>query len=231
MANYYDTWNPADFNIDANYQLAIREFTRGQIQGDVLDAGCGSRIVYSLRDASSWNGVDVSEIMTDHAIFSEKPDELEAHFHKADIRALPFADNSFDTVIVQFVLHHLGERSRKESFRQVGSALAELKRVTRSGGRILIIENASGPLEWPYHQFFPLFWRLGLVFGSRLPFFLRYGQIKQMAKATGLKFVSSVNIPIDEKIYNPVLKFHVPTFFSSQLFMKMTILLFDMPNE
>jgi ubiquinone/menaquinone biosynthesis C-methylase UbiE len=231
MTEYYDTWDPANFDINANYQLAIREFTRGQVQGDVLDAGCGSRIVYSLRNAASWNGVDVSEIMTGQAVFNEKPDWLEVRFHKADIRSLPFTEKSFDTVIVQFVLHHLGERSRKESFRQVSRALNELKRVTRTDGKIIIVENASGPLEWPYHLLFPLFWRLGLALGSRLPFFLRYGQIKQLAKGAGLKFITAMHIPIDEKIYNPVLKFRVPTFFSSELFMKMTLFLFERCDE
>lgn len=231
MSIYYDTWNSDAFEINANYQRAIREFTRGLITGDVLDAGCGARIVYSLNSASSWNGIDVSEVMTEKAVFSEKPDSLSATFHKADIRSLPFAENSFDTTVVQFVLHHLGEQNKGESFRQVSQAIAEVKRVTRAGGKILIVENASGLLEWPYHLCFPLFWRAGLAFGTRLPFFLRYGQMKKLATEGGLNFITAMHIPIDEKIYNPVLRLRLPSFFSSDFFQKMTIFLFEQPDD
>jgi SAM-dependent methyltransferase len=56
----------------------------------------------------------------------------------ADVQRLPFAAESFDTVLVRDLLHHVHDR---------GLALAELWRVLRPGGRLSVLEvNALNPL-------------------------------------------------------------------------------------
>jgi ubiquinone/menaquinone biosynthesis C-methylase UbiE len=231
ITDYYDTWDPESFGNDAGYQQAIREFTRGLIKGHVLDTGCGSRVVYSLSQADSWTGVDISRKMSEHIIFFEKPNNLTCKFHLADIRNLPFKDNVFDTVVVQFILHHLGEKNRKNTYIQVEKAFKQLKRVIRPGGKIIIIENTPGFLERPYHVFYPILWKIGLSFGVRLPYFLKPCQLKFFAAKEKCNYISAVQIPINEKIYNPVLKMRVPAFFSSDLFQKMMLFLFEVGDE
>jgi SAM-dependent methyltransferase len=63
-----------------------------------------------------------------------------ASFVVGDATALPFADGSFDLAATQKVLHHV---HRPEL------ALAELARVTRPGGRVLVIDQLApvDPLE------------------------------------------------------------------------------------
>ena len=56
-------------------------------------------------------------------------------FHQADLRALPFADASFDHAFICFVLEHLPDP---------GAALAELRRVVRPGGNLTVIEGDHG---------------------------------------------------------------------------------------
>ena len=62
----------------------------------------------------------------------------------ADALALPFADAAFDAVTISFGLRNVEDTD---------AALAELRRVTRPGGRIVICEFSTptfAPLRWLY---------------------------------------------------------------------------------
>jgi len=52
-------------------------------------------------------------------------------FVRAELEDLPFPDRSFDAVLCRFVVHHLADPAR---------ALAELARVCRPGGRIVVAD-------------------------------------------------------------------------------------------
>jgi SAM-dependent methyltransferase len=60
-------------------------------------------------------------------------------FQRADVRALPFADASFDVAYSSMVLHHLAEPQE---------AVAELARVVRPGGRVAVVEFTRHNLNW-----------------------------------------------------------------------------------
>ena len=99
----------------------------------ILDAGCGEgvtleKLLRRMPDARI-EGVDVDEaniaICHEHGL----------PVHRADLNALPYPDSSFDTCLLMEVIEHLD---------QPETALAELARVTRPGGRILVIY----PVDW-----------------------------------------------------------------------------------
>ncbi len=69
------------------------------------------------------------------------------HLIGADINDLPFASGSFDLVICSEVLEHVPDHGR---------ALAEISRVTRPGGRLVL----SVPRYWPER----LCWRLSTAY-------------------------------------------------------------------
>jgi SAM-dependent methyltransferase len=59
----------------------------------------------------------------------------------ADVRRLPFADRSFDLVLSNSTLDHL------ESLSELAGALAELRRVLKTGGRLLLtLDNPANPV-------------------------------------------------------------------------------------
>jgi demethylmenaquinone methyltransferase/2-methoxy-6-polyprenyl-1,4-benzoquinol methylase len=68
-------------------------------------------------------------------------------FVQADATRLPFADESFDVVTISFGLRNIQDHQR---------ALAEMLRVTRPGGRLVICEfstPAFGPLRTVYTEY------------------------------------------------------------------------------
>lgn len=62
----------------------------------------------------------------------------------ADAHALPFADASFENVVMLDVFHHI-ERPRV--------FLDEAARILRPGGRLAMIEPAITPLSWLFYNF------------------------------------------------------------------------------
>ena len=104
-------------------------------RGDVmLDAGCGSGRVFQYHFDEAQRprlifGVD----MTDEPKGNKNIDAAA----RADLGALPFADNTFDIAISSHVAEHLTQPER---------VFAELSRVLKPGGRLLILT----PNRWHY---------------------------------------------------------------------------------
>ena len=106
----------------------------------VLEAGCGvgaqTKIIASKNPDTTFISVDISEDSLKEArqmTISMRIKNVE--FKQADIYALPFKDETFDSVMVCFVLEHLNNP---------GQALTELKRVLKKGGTIIAIEGDHG---------------------------------------------------------------------------------------
>jgi SAM-dependent methyltransferase len=98
----------------------------------VLDAGCGSGRVFQHRLAGRVRrviGVDV----TDEPRGNENIDGAA----KADLRSLPFRDETFDMIVMSHVAEHLTEPE---------TVFRELARVLRPGGRLLVLT----PNRWHY---------------------------------------------------------------------------------
>jgi len=103
----------------------------------VLDAGCGTgygleRLINTYPDAI-FTGLDLSPSMLKVA----QKNGLNAKFKQGDIEQLPFEENAFDltwsTSAIQWC--------------ETDKAIAELVRVTRSGGQILLSTFTSGTLQ------------------------------------------------------------------------------------
>jgi SAM-dependent methyltransferase len=111
----------------------------GDVRGRrVLDAGCGSGpLSEALRARGAVvTGFDSSPVMVELA--RERLGEG-ADLQVADLSLpLPFADGTFDDVVVSLVLHYLQDWK---------APLAELRRVLKPGGRLLLSVNHPRILE------------------------------------------------------------------------------------
>ncbi|WP_394617453.1 class I SAM-dependent methyltransferase [Lentzea sp. JNUCC 0626] len=128
LAAGYDKSNHDDI-FNAYYERPAMLALAGDVTGRrILDAGCGAGPLLAELHArgADVSGFDLSRKMLDLAR-SRVPD---ADLRVADIAApLPYADAEFDDVVVSLVLHYLGDW---------GPSLAELHRVVKPGGRLLI---------------------------------------------------------------------------------------------
>jgi SAM-dependent methyltransferase len=99
---------------------------------DVLDAGCGEGYLTReivARGARQVTGADKSPPLI--AAAREAAAGLPtARFHEADLAELPFADASFDLVVVNHVFNDLPD---------ITGPVGELVRVLRPGGRLVIL--------------------------------------------------------------------------------------------
>jgi SAM-dependent methyltransferase len=115
---------------NAYYERPAMLALAGDVAGRrILDAGCGSGpLSAALRDRGAIvTGFDSSAGMLEQARRRLGDD---ANLQVADIgRPLPYADGAFDDVIASLVLHYLEDW---------GPALAELRRVLKPGGRLIM---------------------------------------------------------------------------------------------
>ena len=100
--------------------------------GTILDIGCADRWVQRyLSEDCTYIGLDYPG--TGSAIYGSRPDVF------ADAAALPIRGGSLDAVVALEVIEHV---------RDPAAALAEISRVLRSGGKLLL----SIPFLYPVHD-------------------------------------------------------------------------------
>lgn len=112
-------------------------------QGDVLELGCGGGINLDHYDHSRVTGlagVDPSPQLLDAARGKAKARGFDVDFRAGVAEALPFADDSFDTVLTTFTLC---------SVQDPKAVLGEIRRVLKPGGVILFLEHGAAPDHGP----------------------------------------------------------------------------------
>ena len=127
----------------------------------VLDVACGTGRLARLaarRVGSSGRvvGVDASTGMLRRA--RRRARDAAVEYRLADALALPFPDASFDAATIGFGLRNLAD---------YGRGLAELRRVVRPGGRVVVLEIAQ-PSAGPARALFGLWFRRGVPLLGRL---------------------------------------------------------------
>lgn len=113
-----------------------------------LDVGCGTgfdvaAMAGSLGRAGRAVGIDASRVMAGEAGRRCRALDLPLDFAAADVSRLPFADGSFDGCHADRTFQHL---------RDPREALAEMVRVTRPGGRVLVVDgdHETTVIDSPY---------------------------------------------------------------------------------
>jgi ubiquinone/menaquinone biosynthesis C-methylase UbiE len=119
---------------DADILRLIREAARVGPGSKVLDVACGPGLValQLAETAGHVTGLDLTPAMLDKARELQRQRGLENLSWvpgRADV--LPYPDASFDAVVTRFSFHHLMDPAR---------ALAEMVRVCRPGGRVVVCD-------------------------------------------------------------------------------------------
>jgi demethylmenaquinone methyltransferase / 2-methoxy-6-polyprenyl-1,4-benzoquinol methylase len=146
IARRYDVMNTLmTFGRDEQWRLLTVRAARPRPGAHALDMGSGTgRIAVELarRGARVWALDLTHEMMTRGRADIEANPRLRepgraVRFIQGDALSLPFADRGFDCATSGFTLRNVTD---------VRQALAELRRVVRPGGRVVILEASQPPL-------------------------------------------------------------------------------------
>ncbi len=126
-AIWSDSYDEPGNPVIALEQATVTELLGAAPLGRALDAACGtgrhSRTLVDLGHQVS--GIDLTPEMLERA----RANVPEASFRVADLRELPFADQSFELVVCGLAMSHLPE---------LDGAIGEIARVLTPGGRLVV---------------------------------------------------------------------------------------------
>ena len=136
MREFYETSETYKNLLAAHDEAYLRHYVELVIchappRSKVLDLGCGNGISARLLNQADFDvvGTDISPLFLEEAHGWENP---QLRYQVCDVMELPFESESFDVICSNELVEHLPD---------VETALNEMMRVVRPGGRIVI----SGP--------------------------------------------------------------------------------------
>ncbi len=125
-------------------------FFKGRTIGNVLDVGTGTGNFLSVLK-EVFPGAEITGIDPNSESLNEAAVKFPGvQFKEMSAEKIEFPDNSFDVVAISMALHHLSD---------VNLAISEMKRITKSGGWIIIYElfrdnlNDAQKVHKLYHHF------------------------------------------------------------------------------
>ncbi|MES2302749.1 MAG: class I SAM-dependent methyltransferase [Pseudomonadota bacterium] len=126
--------------------MELRAGVVPRAQGRVFEIGCGGGLNQQFYDparVTSFSGLDPSGKLLDYARDAAVKKGLSADIREGVGEDIPFADESFDTVVCTYTLCSVADPGR---------VLSELRRVLRRGGQLLFLEHGlspdSGVAQW-----------------------------------------------------------------------------------
>ena len=129
---------------DASFTAFVRDTLRPQPGEHVLEVGCGAGIadlMLGLLEPGSvrYCGIDIKPARVREARGAARDHGLRLDLAVADVRGIPFRDATFESTFAIGVLQHVSDASH---------AVAELARVTRPDGRVLLVEPDNANRYW-----------------------------------------------------------------------------------
>lgn len=103
------------------------------VKGRILDNGCGIGPLFKSLPGADIVGLDISSVMLDAA--SQQTERLVL----GNSQNLPFTNSSFDLIFCRSLLHHLPNPAE---------AVAEMHRVLRTEGELVLVDPNSSILTW-----------------------------------------------------------------------------------
>ena len=157
IADNYDKANKAiTLGMDQSWRKKLVTFSEAPQTACILDCGTGTGALAfefqrQLGSLAQITGVDFcEEMLTKAREYAQQNQTFKnIRFQQADVQNLPFLDNSFDVSVIAYGLRNMTDPVL---------ALKEMARVTRSTGKVMILETGDRPFLLVY-PFFYLYFR------------------------------------------------------------------------
>ena len=133
--------------MDSLWRKKLVAWSHPPLNANILDCACGTGALALEFTRGLGSKVQVTAVDFCEDMLFQAPKHKRIKFLKADINQLPFADHSFDVCAIAYGLRNT------ESLEKT---LSEMSRVTKSGGKVLILETGNGPF-FPLYPFFYLY--------------------------------------------------------------------------
>lgn len=141
-ARFYDlaSWLMS-FGKAGSIRRAALELAGPEAGESVLDVGCGTGTLAiaaaaKVGPSGEVQGIDASPEMIEVARRKAEKQAPKSSFQPGLIETIPFPDDRFDLVLNTLMLHHLPDDLKRKG-------LAEMRRVLKPGGRLLVVDFAS----------------------------------------------------------------------------------------
>jgi len=156
-------------------------------QGRLLNAGCAHGPDFlPFRQGFELHGVDFAVEMLRLAQKYSGKFAFSPDLAVADVRCLPYADESFDWAIAVATYHHIKGKDNQLK------ALEELKRVLKPGGEAFItVWNRWQPRFWFSRRETLVPWRTGEKTLYRYYYLFSYAELERLAKKAGFTVLQS----------------------------------------
>ena len=130
-------WNP-------EFAEFLRETLDPRPGERILDVGCGVgtadvRLGQLGISQVKFFGIDLLVARVREAVASARAHNLQVGFAAADVCKLPFKNHAFDSTFCVAVLQHI---------RELSAAVEQFARVTKPGGRVLVVEPDNAARYW-----------------------------------------------------------------------------------
>lgn len=155
-------------------------------KGSLLNVGCAHGPDFlPFKEGFELHGVDFSAEMLKLAEKYARKFDFAVELKQADIRRLPYADDSFDWAVAVATYHHLGGGEHLAAFR-------ELKRVLKPGGEAFITAwNKGQPRFWFKPKALKVPWEKKGKTLYRQYYLFGYGELEKLVKEADFKLLES----------------------------------------
>lgn len=156
----------------------------------VLDVCCGTgdQAFYYAKISDYVFGIDLDPKMIALAEERKRKENSNVFFEVGDASKLPFENDYFDIVSICLALHEKNEELRNK-------VLAEIKRVTKLNGEIIIVDYSAplpnNPTAWLVSG---IEWLAGKDHFSCFRDYLKKGGLKYLLRQSGLKVEKNILI-------------------------------------
>jgi len=156
-------------------------------EGRLLNLGCAHGPDFApFKSKFELYGVDLSAEMLGFARKYAQKYDFRVNLALADVRSLPYRDNTFDDVISVATYHHIRGKTGKLA------ALRELKRVLKPGGEAFItVWNRWQPRFWFKGREIAVPWRTREKTLYRYYYLFTYFELEKLARETGFAAIKS----------------------------------------